>query len=51
MLDKTSVIWKCNECGTSYHENCAKLVALLEGRCRICEHPFINEDEETSDDD
>jgi len=37
-------IWKCTECGTAYHSNCAKIVAILEGRCRICEVPFLVEE-------
>lgn len=37
-------IWKCTECGTAYHENCVKIVALLEGECRICNEPFLVED-------
>ncbi len=48
VLDKNSIIWSCKECGTAYHENCVKLVALLEGKCRICDHSFLG-DEEDSD--
>jgi len=34
-------IWRCKECGTSYHENCVKIIAILEGQCRICDAPFM----------
>lgn len=44
LLDRESDIWICSECGTSYHENCAKIVAILEGACRICDAKFVNEE-------
>ncbi|MHA1436380.1 MAG: hypothetical protein ACTSPD_02275 [Promethearchaeota archaeon] len=44
LFDKNSIdIWVCTECGAPYHENCAKLVALLEGDCRICNSTFLEE--------
>ena len=36
-------IWRCKECGTAYHENCVKIIAILEGNCRICEAPLLEE--------
>lgn len=41
-FDRTdSDLWKCTACGTAYHENCAKITAILEGKCRICEAPLL----------
>ena len=37
-------IWSCKECGTSYHENCVKIIAILEGYCRICEAPLLEQE-------
>ncbi len=36
-------IWRCTSCGTAYHENCVKIIAILEGFCRICEEPLLEE--------
>mgnify|MGYP006299618529 CR=1 FL=1 len=45
-FDKQDEIWKCDKCGAPYHQNCVKIVGLLEGKCRICDHVFLVEDEE-----
>ena len=37
-------IWQCKKCKTAYHENCAKITAVFEGKCRICDAPFYIED-------
>ncbi|MHA1273483.1 MAG: hypothetical protein ACTSQP_03155 [Promethearchaeota archaeon] len=37
-------LWQCTECKTAYHENCAKIVAIMEGKCRICECSFTYDD-------
>jgi len=34
-------VWACTECMAPYHENCIKIVSILEGRCRICEESFL----------
>ncbi|MHA1149448.1 MAG: hypothetical protein ACTSR8_14520 [Promethearchaeota archaeon] len=45
---KSTDIWKCTECGTAYHENCVKIISLLEGICRICSGSFLVESEKSS---
>jgi len=34
-------IWACKECMAPYHQNCIKIVAILEGQCRICDNSFL----------
>jgi ribosomal protein L37AE/L43A len=47
-VDDTN-IWICTKCGTSYHENCVKIVAILEGNCRICEAALSDENMKPSE--
>jgi len=44
-----SDIWACEKCGAPYHENCAKIVAIFEGKCRICEAWFYTEEKKVKD--
>ncbi len=39
--EKDTKIWACKKCDGPYHENCAKLVSILEGNCRICNVSFL----------
>ncbi|MFO8020151.1 MAG: hypothetical protein R6U96_16120 [Promethearchaeia archaeon] len=34
------LIWQCKKCKTAYHENCAKITAIFDGKCKICDAPF-----------
>ena len=42
-------LWRCKECHTVYHENCAKVVAIFEGKCRICDTEFHYKKEESDE--
>lgn len=44
-------IWGCTKCMAPYHENCIKIVSILEGRCRICEESFLVGEESEEEDD
>ncbi|MGV9204777.1 MAG: hypothetical protein ACOC44_12260 [Promethearchaeia archaeon] len=41
---KEDTIWQCKECKTAYHENCAKITAIFDGKCKICDAPFYREE-------
>jgi len=44
-------IWACTKCMAPYHENCIKIVSILEGRCRICEESFLFGKEESNEEE
>lgn len=50
-LDKndSGQLWRCKECHTVYHENCAKIVAIFESQCRICDAEYIHKNEDENE--